>query len=188
MIQNRQASIKIFIGCMYSGKTSEIISESRRQLGIGKKVLCVNHSADTRYGDDNFLYSHDMNKISCIKTNDLSEINIEEIKNSDCIMVNEGQFFSKLVENVVKWCEQYGKDVVVTGLDGDFKRGKFGEILDLIPYANYVVKKAALCPECGDGTEAYFTHRKTKETSQILIGSKEYVPLCRKHYILNNSN
>ena len=48
------------------------------------------------------------------------------------------------------------KNVIVAGLDGDFKRNPFGDILKLIPHAEKVSKLSALCTICGDGTKASF--------------------------------
>ena len=176
-------TIKIFIGCMYSGKTTEIIRESKRQLSIGRKIVCVNYKDDVRYGDDDFLYSHSLEKISCVKVGKLSEVDTNIIKDVDCIFINEGQFFDDLVPYTKEWCESYNKDIFVSGLDGDYKRQKFGHLLDLIPLSDSVIKFPALCSMCKDGTEANFTHRLSTETKQVVIGSTNYLPLCRKHYV-----
>jgi len=76
--------------------------------------------------------------------------------------------------------ENHSKTVYVCGLDGDFQRNKFGEILDLIPYCDNVVKLKSLCSQCRNGKRALFSHRMTEETTQVSIGSSNYVPLCRK--------
>lgn len=179
--------LKLYIGCMYSGKTTEIIRECRRQLSIQRKVVCINYKSDTRYGDDDFLYSHDLSKIECIRVAQLSDVDDSVVRDAHCILINEGQFFKDLVEYVVKWCETYNKDIFVSGLDGDFKRKRFGDILDLIPLSDSVEKFPALCIVCKDGTPANFTHRLSKEQEQIVIGSTNYIPVCRKHYMeLNN--
>ena len=89
----------------------------------------------------------------------------------------------------MKLLEEFNKNVVLTGLDGDFKREPFGEILDLIPKCNTCIKKNALCKICKDGTKAIFSHRMSKfDNNQILVGSdKLYQSVCRKHYMeLNN--
>ena len=57
---------------------------------------------------------------------------------------------------------------------------KFGQILDIIPLADEVVKKQALCAICRNGKRASFTKRLTKENVQKLIGSTNYIPVCRK--------
>lgn len=181
------ATITLYIGCMYSGKTSELIRECRRCLNINKNILAINFADDNRYFTDNYIASHNLEKISCIKVNKLSEINENTINNIDYIFIDEGQFFTDLKEYVVKWCEKYNKHVIVIGLSGDFMRLPFGQILDLIPLADKVVKLNALCSFCKDGTEALFTHRLSSESEQVIIGSNNYSPVCRKHYIeLNN--
>jgi len=112
----------------------------------------------------------------------LEEVDTETIKNGDIILVNEGQFFSDLIEYCLLWCEKYGKDIIVSGLDGDFKRKPFGKILDLIPYSNSVIKLNAFCSLCANGTCAQFTWRLSNEKDQIVIGSTNYIAVCRTHY------
>jgi len=175
--------ITVYIGCMYSGKTSELIRECRRCITIDKKVLAINYISDNRYSNDNFIASHNLDKVACIKVNKLSDILEEQINNCDYIFIDEGQFFTDLKYHVLKWCEEYNKNIVVIGLSGDFKREPFGQILDLIPIADKVVKLNALCSYCKDGTEALFTHRLSNESEQVVIGNINYVPVCRKHYL-----
>jgi len=175
--------IRLYIGCMYSGKTSEIINECRRQISIGKKVLCINNKQDDRYGNDDFLYSHDLTKVKCVYATKLEDVPYEIINSSDCIMINEGQFFTDLKNTVLKWCEIMDKDILISGLDGDYKRKPFGQILELIPLCDEVTKVSALCVKCQDGTKANFTHRLSDEKEQVVIGSSNYIPLCRRHYL-----
>ena len=59
------------------------------------------------------------------------------------------------------------------------RRQKFGEILDLIPLADEIVKKKALCMGCKNGTKGIFTQRITKEIEQTIIGSNNYRSVCR---------
>ena len=74
--------------------------------------------------------------------------------------------------------------VYVCGLDGDYQQSKFGEILDLIPCSENVVRLSALCKICGK--KACFTKRISSSDDQVLIGGQEdYIPVCRYHF---NSN
>ena len=179
----KSGSIKIILGCMYSGKTSEVIRECHKWFSISKKVVCINYSADDRYGNDEKLYSHDLNTVECIRVLKLENVSNESILNADIILINEGQFFTDLIEYCLEWAEKYSKDVVVSGLDGDFMRKPFGKILNLIPYADKVKKLSAFCSMCSDGTPAYFTWRLSNENEQVVIGSTNYIPLCRNHYV-----
>ena len=117
--------------------------------------------------------------------------NINKIFHADVILINEGQFFSNLKEFVISILEgNYkgrNKKIYISGLDGDFKREKFGQILDLIPLCDKVEKLSSLCSICKDGTPGIFTLRLTKEEEQKVIGSDNYIPVCRKCYNDNNN-
>ena len=120
-----------------------------------------------------------MEKLANIFENNLININT--------IFIDEGQFFDDLVNIVRILVENYKINVVVSGLDGDSNRNKFGHILDLIPLSNTCTKINASCIMCLDGTPAPFSFRKTNENEQILIGAGDsYMSLCRKHYLENS--
>ncbi len=100
-------------------------------------------------------------------------------------MINEGQFFPDVANMIPKFVEDFGMTVFVCGLDGDFRRRKIGDILNVIPYADKITKLTSVCKGC-DGScvkDALFTYRVSSETEQVVIGSDNYIPLCRKCYI-----
>ena len=179
-------SINLYVGCMFSGKTSTLIRECRRCITINKKVLCINYDEDNRYSDADYIISHNQDKIDCIKVHKLADIPENIIKEHDFIMIDEGQFFTDIKDYVIKWCDEFKKHIVIIGLDGDYRREKFGNLLELIPCCDNIVKLKALCQMCNDGTEALFTHRLSHENAQVVIGSNNYIPLCRKHFLENN--
>ncbi len=176
--------LELILGPMYSGKTTELIKHYRAYKYIGKNIVVINYSLDTRYSNT-MLSSHDQCEIQCIFVHDLSNKNLW--MDADVVLINEGQFFADLVPVVRSMVETYGKTVHICGLDGDFRRERFGSILDLIPLCDKVTKLSALCGECKDGTPAIFSHRVSHEQTQVIIGSSNYIPLCRKCYIKNVS-
>ena len=184
---NSYGSIKLYLGCMFSGKTSELIREYTRYTKIGKKVICINYTSDTRYGDDNYVYSHDLNKIECLKTQKLMSINLQDILKYDVILINEGQFFEDIIEFCKLYCDMQSKHIIICALDGDFLRKPFGKINELIPLADEITKLTAFCTECHDTTPAIFTLRLSQDTEQISINNN-YIPVCRKHYLLLSKN
>lgn len=97
------------------------------------------------------------------------------------VLINEGQFFGDLT-SVVTELLQTRKKVYVCGLDGDFRRKKFGHILDLIPLCDKITKLTSLCSKCRDGTPGIFSMRLTDSTNQTMVGSDTYIPVCRKCY------
>jgi thymidine kinase len=170
--------LELILGPMYSGKTTRLIEHYRAYKFIGKKIVVINYSLDTRYSNT-MLSSHDRCEIPCVFDNHLSK---NLWIDADVVLINEGQFFNDLVPAVIDMVETYGKTVHICGLDGDFRRQRFGTILELIPYSNKVEKLSAFCGNCKDGTPAIFSYRVTNESEQVVIGSDNYVPLCRSCY------
>lgn len=185
--------LELILGPMFSGKTTQIIQIHNNYSYIGKKVVVINFSEDKRY-HDTMLSTHDRKMIPCILSDNLVDnwsntLNpyYSEINEADVILINEGQFFKGLKDVVIDMIEKQGKIVYICGLDGDFKRQKFGELLDLIPYCDKVTKLTSLCSVCRNGKKGLFSCRVTKETAQVVIGSDNYKPLCRSCY-LHNTN
>jgi thymidine kinase len=108
------------------------------------------------------------------------------LRSSEVILINEGQFFPDLYEVVIDMLK-YKKKIYVCGLDGDFERKKFGQILDLIPLCDKVRKLTSLCSLCKDGTAGIFSMRLTDEKEQTIVGSDNYIPVCRKCYEKNEN-
>jgi len=170
------ATLNLIIGPMFSGKTTELLRVAKRLSSINLKVLLLNFSEDIRYSTTNML-THDKEGLPCKFINNFNELNYD---NYDIICINEGQFFTGLL----KFCKealQKNKTIYICGLDGDYKQEKFGEIIDLIPLCDSINKLHAFCNICKDGTKAHFTKRITNNKEQKLIGTNEYIPVCRYH-------
>jgi thymidine kinase len=201
--------LEIILGPMFSGKSSRLVEIYKQCNFCNIPVAVINHSIDKRY-DDTLLSTHDKVMIPCIQTNKLrdiwyydeglhgSEKNGNIIDNqvvlnrlddsvklvaADVIIINEGQFFEDLlpaVEHMLK----HNKKIYVGGLDGDFERKKFGQILDIIPLCDKVTKMTSLCGICKNGTPGIFSKRISSEKEQTVVGSDNYIPVCRTCYSL----
>lgn len=179
--------IDIIMGCMFSGKSTECIRLINRHRALKRKVLVINHNLDNRY-KENSIVTHNKESLSCFAVNDLHLIKSDpkfDYKNSDVILIEEAQFFTGLFDFVTNAADKDNKTVIVSGLDGDSNRQEFGDILKLIPHCDKVIKLHALCLICGDGTPACFTKRTVDDSSQILVGVNQFIPVCRKHYLVN---
>jgi thymidine kinase len=190
--------LEIILGGMYAGKTSRLVEIYKQCTFCNISVAVINHSIDNRY-DEELLSTHDKIKIPCIKTKRLFDIwtdsinmesNVElvprirdkfKLARSNVILINEGQFFPDL-EEFVKNLLLNGKKVYVCGLDGDFERKKFGQILDLIPLCDKVTKLTSLCSMCKNGTLGIFSKRISCEQIQTIVGFNNYIPVCRNCY------
>jgi thymidine kinase len=173
--------LEIIIGCMFSGKSSELVRRLKRQRAVGKKVLLINSKKDTR--DFQIHNSGEGQAFECVKTETLLElVGSIQFKNAEVVAVDESQFFKGL-RNFVVLALRCNKHVILAGLDGDFKQEIFGELVYMIPLADEVTKLTALCMECGDGcTPGPFSKRICDSGVQELVGAADmYKAVCRKH-------
>jgi len=181
MSTNSAGYLELILGPMFSGKTSKLLEIYKQYSFCNITVAVINHSFDTRY-HDSLLSTHDKIMIPCTQATNLMEDYCQDaINKSSVILINEGQFFNDLYDSVLQMLKQ-GKRIYIAGLDGDFERKPFGDILRLVPLCDDIIKLKSLCSLCKDGTLGVFTHRLTLEKEQTLIGSDNYIPVCRKCY------
>ena len=131
------------------------------------------------------MSTHDKQMIPCILANTIKEAieaNSEAIDSAETILINEGQFFQDIEEQVKILVEQSNKRVYICGLDGDFERKPIGSLLQLVSFSDHITKLKSLCSLCRDGTPGVFSFRTSREVDQVVIGSSNYIPLCRGCY------
>jgi thymidine kinase len=149
-------------------------------------VCVVDYSEDCIENQDyvQYLSTHDNINIDipCIKTNDLNVIK-NTLSSYDIILINEGQFFENLYEEVLELIEFKNKIVHICGLDGDYKRNEFGDMLRLIPKCDKIVKLTACCNNCEDKKAALFSYRTNNEKDVKFISDTDYIPVCRSCYL-----
>jgi len=189
--------LKLVIGCMYSSKSTDLQNDRNHWKAVkGIRILVINYVEDKRYTDEHMVMTHNKEGVRCVAVKSLSDITdglcVDEDRNTiwpqnyDMFLIDEGQFFADLMQNVVYWTDILKKTVFVYGLSGDFRRQKFGQIVDLVPLCDELVKKRAKCMMCHNGTEALYTWKieNNGDAAQIVeIGAADkYVAVCRKHY------
>jgi thymidine kinase len=177
--------LELIIGPMFSGKSTELIRQIKKFKAINKNILVIKPKIDDRYAQLKIV-SHNNESENCIVFENLDNIDYDIFSEYEIIIIDEAQFFTNLKQFVLHLVEILNLYVIIGGLDGDYKREPFGEILDLIPYADDYKKLTAFCKYCNDGSPAIFTKRIINDNAQILVGSSEsYLPLCRLHYTTN---
>jgi thymidine kinase len=175
------AHIEVIMGCMFSGKSTELIRRLRRHRAINEKILVINSAKDTRSSDD-VIKTHNWETFACMKITDLTTA-LNFIKNDRyaVVAIDEAQFFTGLRE-FVQNISTHVKRIIIAGLDGDFLQRPFGEIFQVLPMADEVIKLHALCMVCKNGTPAPFTKRFCEDTTtQEIVGDHDiYKAVCRK--------
>lgn len=175
--------IEVVCGCMFSGKTEELLRRVRRAEIAKQKVELFKPEIDVRY-DEVLIVSH--NETGMNSTPVKSAQNILLLAGTaEVVGIDEAQFFDQALVEVCTSLAAMGKRVIVAGLDMDYLGRPFGPMPELLAIADFVTKVHAICVKCG--ALATHSYRKNKFLNQkVLLGEKdEYEPLCRFHFNQN---
>ena len=165
------------MGCMFAGKTTELLRRCRKHEICGKRVFRVKFVSDCRYDNAGSISTHTGDKKEARAVARLADLG-NEWMDFDVIGIDEGQFFGDVVE-FSEYAANVGKIVIISSLQGTFLRGPFPTILNLIPKCEKIKKLSAICKLCKDN--ASFTFRTAGNDSQKMIGGDDmYMPLCRR--------
>ncbi len=181
---NKQGSLEVICGSMFSGKSEELIRRVKRAVIARQKVQVFKPITDNRFGIENVV-SHNQVKITAIPVNHPYDIFKFVENDTRVVAIDEVQFFSKEIVSVCDKLADFGIRVIVAGLDLDFRGEPFGPMPELLAKAEIVDKLRAICLVCGK--EASRTQKMVNgqpadySSPTILVGdAKEgYEPRCR---------
>ncbi len=195
-------SLKVICGSMASGKSDEFIRSTRRRMVANpNEVAIFKHGWDNRILHNNNIdprtnvSSRSGSSIQCIGVTNIQEMEaIINTNNYVTIAIDEAQFFNKseLLAFVHKMLSSK-KEVIIAGLDLDFRGETFGAMGDLLALADEVIKLKAICSCCKqdkycitqrtiDGAPAYY------EDPIVMVGESDYSPRCRNcHEVIQGS-
>lgn len=171
--------IEVIAGCMFSGKTEELIRRLNRALIANQKVEIFKPVIDNRYHPDHIV-SHNDNSIRSTAVNFANDI-LLLAGNCDVVGIDEAQFFDDAIVDVCNQLANNGKRVIVAGLDMDFEGKPFGPMPNLLAVAEFVTKVHAICAQTGQ--LASFSFRLTDEDRRVMLGEKgKYEARSRKAF------
>lgn len=182
--QHNTGWIEVISGCMFSGKTEELIRRLRRAQIAKQNVIIFKPKIDNRYSS-NQIVSHSEQALNSTVVESADEI-FEMSKNSQVVGIDEGQFFKGDLVLVCSKLADSGKRIIVTGLDLDYRGIPFEPIPQLLAIAEYITKTLAICVVCGN--PASRTQRNSNIKERIVVGAKDmYEARCRKcHNIISD--
>lgn len=173
--------IEVIAGCMFSGKTEELIRRLRRAKIAKQNVLVFKPKIDNRYSFSGIV-SHNEQSLPSTIVETPAEI-LELSIDADVVGIDEAQFFTIDLIDVVNKLADNGKRVIIAGLDQDYKDVPFEPMPQLLAIAEYITKTLAICVQCGNPADR--TQRKIVAAERVLVGAADsYEARCRKcHYI-----
>ncbi len=175
--QSRGGWIEIICGCMFSGKTEELIRRLNRATIARQKVEIFKPAVDQRYHEEDVV-SHNATSIRSTPVHNAEEILLLSA-DSNIIGIDEAQFFDESIVEVCNTLANQGKRVVIAGLDMDYQENPFGVMPKLLAIAEFITKVHAICMVCG--SVASYSYRLVASEEKVLLGeADEYEARCRK--------
>ena len=181
--QYREGWIEVISGCMFAGKTEELIRRINVLSYAKKNIIVFKPKIDNRYSDSEIV-SHSGAKVPCLVGEKAQDILKKIEADTEVVAIDEVQFFDKDIVEVCEYLADKGIRVMVAGLDKDFRGESFGVMPELLTRAEFVTKLTAVCAKCG--APATRTQRLVNgkpagfEDPIVMVGADEsYEPRCR---------
>ena len=179
----RSGWIEVICGCMFSGKTEELIRRLKRAKIAEMKVEVFKPRIDIRY-DETAIVSHDTASVLAQPVEHSSKL-LKISADITVVGIDEAQFFDEELPEVCAELALRGVRVIAAGLDMDYRGVPFGPMPALLAIAEYVTKVHAICVHCGN--LATHSYRLAAGDEVVLLGEKEqYEPRCRSCYRMGN--
>lgn len=176
----RPGWVEVIVGCMFSGKTEELIKQMHRAEYAKQTCQVFKPQIDARYSVDH-VASHSQKQLKATPVESAQELLGLVERHTQVIGIDEGQFLGAELVDVVSLLADAGKRVVIAGLDTDWRGRPFGPMPNLLAIAEVVHKQYAICMVCGE--PATRTQRLVAATEDILVGSNDaYEARCRLHF------
>ena len=183
--QYREGWIEVISGCMFAGKTEELIRRINVLSYAKKNIIVFKPKIDNRYSDSEIV-SHSGAKVPCLVVEKAQDILKKIEADTEVVAIDEVQFFDKDIVEVCEYLADKGIRVMVAGLDKDFRGESFGVMPELLTSGSSLSTKltgrfvtkwwapATRTQRLVNGKPAGF------EDPIVMVGADEsYEPRCR---------
>jgi thymidine kinase len=164
IVKGNMGWIEVVVGPMFSGKSEELIRRLRRAEIARQRVQIFKPAIDERYAA-NEIVSHSGLGIPSDSVFKAAEIMEKLSPRTEVIGIDEAQFL--------------GDEVIVAGLDTDYRGRPFEPMPRLLAIAEEITKLLAICVRCGN--PAVHTQRLVDSEDLIVVGAMgAYEARCRR--------
>jgi thymidine kinase len=182
-------SLDLITGCMFSGKTQELIRRLDQARYAGSTIQAFKPALDDRYALE-AVASHREVRFPAIAVPDVGALRDQLQDDTRVVGIDEAQFFGPEIVSLVGDLADRGRHVIVAGLDLDFLARPFGPMPLLAAYADRLTKLQASCqyPGCGSRqasrTQRLIDGEPAPADSPLVVigGAATYEARCRHHH------
>lgn len=180
--------IEVVCGCMFSGKTEELIRRMRQVMIARQACRIFTPRLDTRYSEGT-VASHTGARLEAVPVSSIHEV-IAGAEDVQVVALDELHFLEDSPEEILAGCQALadrGLRVIVAGLDQSYRAEPFPAMMQLMAVAEQVDKLYAICVRCG----AYATRSQRlidgrpapADAPTIAVGGLDlYEARCRSCY------
>jgi len=173
-MQKRNPDFIMFVGSMFSSKTTRMLSALDRYTYQHKKVIAFKPKMDDRYTESE-ICTHSGLKFPATNVVTGTEI-VEKSLGYNIIGVDEA-FMIDGCASALLYLFKQGKTIVVSSLQLSATGRPFDEIKEMFPWATKIEVCSSICAKTQN--LGYYTVGKVKNLNEIEIGGKElYEPRC----------
>jgi thymidine kinase len=182
-------SLDVIAGCMFSGKTLELIRRLDQERYAGASIQAFKPALDDRYALE-AVASHREVRFPAIAVPEVSDVSAQLRSDTRVVGIDEVQFFGPEIVELVQEMADSGRHVIVAGLELDFLSRPFGSMPLLLAYADRLTKLQASCqyPGCGSRqatrTQRLVDGKPAPADAPLVVigGSATYQARCRHHH------
>jgi len=182
-------SLEVIAGCMFSGKTQELIRRLDQERYAGAAIQAFKPALDDRYALE-AVASHRDIRFPAIAVPSVQDLRNQLRADTRVIGIDEAQFFEEAIVDLLEELANAGRHLVVAGLELDFLARPFGPMPELMARADRLTKLQASCqyPGCGSRqatrTQRLIDGRPASPDSPLVVigGAATYEARCRHHH------
>lgn len=190
-------SVAVVTGCMFSGKTGELLRRIRNYKIADVEVGVFSPAIDDRYGTT-VIGSHngEQHQATVIGTGESGMKKLyRQGRKKEAVVIDEANFFEQCLVSTVQEISRDGVNVIVSGLDQTFTGEPFSPVDELMAIADpgKVRKLTAICEVCS--SRASRTQRLIEgepapsNADTIAVGGNEmYEARCKNCHVVPNWN
>ncbi len=168
-LRDKKGKIEVVIGPMYSGKTEELIRRVVRRTIARQKGVIFKISSDTRTKEEKVI-SRAGTSLEAKVVDAASDALKYVDEGFDYVAFDEVQFFDDKIVDVVKEFVNHGTDVIVAGLNLDFRGEPFESVMKIAAISDEIALLKAVCVVCGE--DATRTQRLILKNGKWMPASK----------------